>query len=195
MGYGVLWLIFLTNKKRYLGTPLSDDSKPVVTVFWHEHILMAPYCWRFLRQNRPDAKVFAMISEHKDGEYIARLVEHMGIEAARGSSTRGGARALIEALRRIQQGWDAGITPDGPRGPRHSVAPGVVALAQKSGCHIVAMRYTATRYWRLKSWDRFMVPKPFGTITLEVGEPFSVEKMEYDAAKELIAARLGAPEN
>ena len=192
IGYWIVSLIYATNKKRFIGTPLTDD-KPVVVACWHEHLLIAPYCWRFLRSKSPGKSVFVIASQHKDGEYITRLVGRQGIGAIRGSSSRGGAKALLEAVRKLKGGDDLAIMPDGPRGPRHTVAPGVVALAQKGGCNIVPMRYTASRYWRLKSWDRFMVPKPFGTITLEVGEPFSIHNMEIDAAKELIQARLGIP--
>jgi lysophospholipid acyltransferase (LPLAT)-like uncharacterized protein len=194
LGYLYVRLVYLTSRVHYEGAPYDGDDS-VVVICWHEHLLMAPYCWHHLRRNRKDKRVFVIASQHKDGEYITRLVKRLGVEGIRGSSSRGGARALLSAMRKMDRGSDLAIMPDGPRGPRHSVAPGVIALAQKKGCKIITMRYEASRYWRLKSWDRFVVPKPFGRLRLQVGEPFEVNDREMDAAKELIRARLGVSQD
>lgn len=192
LGWLLVWFFYLTNKKRFPKTkPLTND--PIIFAFWHEQILMQPFFWRYLRRGTSGARVFTMSSEHRDAEYTIRINRYFGIDSVRGSSTRGAVKALIGAIRKMDQGWDLGITPDGPKGPRHSVADGIVAIAQKRQCKIVALRYTASRYWRLRSWDRFVIPKPFGTLTFEASEPFDVNSLEMDAAKELIRQKIGIP--
>jgi lysophospholipid acyltransferase (LPLAT)-like uncharacterized protein len=108
----------------------------------------------------------ALISRHSDGEVIARIVEGLGYHTVRGSTTRGGVRALLETAQFLEQGVTLAFTPDGPRGPRHVFAPGALIVAQRTGRPIVAIGVTASRAWRLRSWDRHLVPKPFATVTL-----------------------------
>ncbi|MDR2034858.1 MAG: lysophospholipid acyltransferase family protein, partial [Helicobacteraceae bacterium] len=165
LGYLFTKLIYLTNRKRFIGLETIAPDKPVIVAFWHEHILMATFHWKKLRKGKKNAKVSAMVSDHRDGEYIARIVSFLGISTVRGSSARGGVKALIAALKELKLGNDVAFTPDGPRGPRHSVADGIILAAKKSGAAILPMRYEASRFWRLKSWDRFIIPKPFGVIT------------------------------
>ena len=148
---------------------------------------MQPFLYKKIRGSHPIA---VMISEHFDGELIARTIAHFGFASIRGSSKKGGAKVLIQALRMMQQGYDIAITPDGPRGPRHSVAPGIVVLAQKYNAYIVPFTYSASRYWQLRSWDRFIVPKPFSTLTFTIGEPFSVDGLELEAARSMVEERL-----
>jgi len=131
-----------------------------------------------------------MISEHFDGELIARTNRYFGIDAVRGSSKRGGAKALIGAMRLLKSGYDVAITPDGPRGPRRSVAGGVVALAKKSDAYILPFSYASTRYWKLGSWDGFIIPKPFSRIDFFVGEPLKITSLDDNEAKALIKRRL-----
>jgi lysophospholipid acyltransferase (LPLAT)-like uncharacterized protein len=107
-----------------------------------------------------------MISEHRDGEIIARVAQGLGLELVRGSSSRGAARALLAACRMIESGWNVAITPDGPRGPNHSVAPGAAIIAQRSGAPLLPVACVASRAWRLSSWDGFMIPKPFARVTV-----------------------------
>lgn len=96
----------------------------------------------------------------------------------------------MNALKEIKEGNDVAITPDGPRGPRFSVANGIVAIAQKTKCQIVALNSQPSRYWQFNSWDKFMVPKPFGTIHFYVSEPFDVNDLEQEDAKNLIKEKL-----
>ena len=139
----------------------------------------------------PNLKV--LISQSKDGEYIARTVKRFGIGAVRGSRSKGAARVLLQAIRAMEEeGCDIAITPDGPRGPNREVAGGVVTIAQKTGKKIVPLGFTASRAWEFASWDRFMLPKPFGTLTLRAGAPISVEGLEMDEAREKIKAALDA---
>lgn len=139
---------------------------------------------------RKDGNVKAMISHNKDGEIISKLVSNFKIGSVRGSSSKGAAKVLIEAIRELKSGNDIAITPDGPRGPRYSVADGVIALAQKSDAKVVCFNSIATKYWQFKSWDKFVLPKPFGRIDFYISEPFDVKNMNFDEAKEFIKQKM-----
>jgi lysophospholipid acyltransferase (LPLAT)-like uncharacterized protein len=115
-----------------------------------------------------------LISDHKDGEIITQIVSGFGCRAVRGSSSKGAARALLQLSRTLNEGNDIAITPDGPRGPRHSFAPGAVVLSQRTGSPIVLLASYAKRVWRLNTWDGFEIPKPFARVTVAYGEPFVV---------------------
>jgi lysophospholipid acyltransferase (LPLAT)-like uncharacterized protein len=113
--------------------------------------------------------VAVVISEHRDGEIVAQIAESLGYRTVRGSSSRGASRALLGLTRAIEEGHDGAITPDGPRGPAHVFAPGGAIAAYRTGIPIVPIRASASRAWRLKSWDRFLIPKPFATVTVTMG--------------------------
>lgn len=178
--------IYLTSKKRF-HHPKELKDKTYIVSFWHGELLMQPFNYQKLK---PHGKVSAMISEHKDGEAITKTVEYLGIYSIRGSSTRGGAKALIGAIKELKGGDDIAITPDGPKGPRFSVADGIVAIHKKTNAKILAFNCKPSSYWQFNSWDKFIVPKPFGTIDFYVSEPFSVEDLEVEEAKEFIKNRL-----
>lgn len=178
--------IYITNKKVF-HHPKELKDRVYVVAFWHGELLMQPFNYKKLK---PNGKVSAMISEHKDGEAITKTVEYLGIYSIRGSSTRGGAKALISAIKELKAGDDIAITPDGPRGPRHSVATGIVAISQKTNAKILAFNCKPTKYWQFSSWDKFIVPKPFGTLNFYIGEPFGVEGLEIEDAKKLVQDKL-----
>ncbi len=163
LGNGLIRLLGMTWKVRREGGQVLDDrlaqGKASVVVFWHGEIL--PVAWA--HRNRGLA---ALISRHADGEIIARIVEGLGYSTARGSTTRGGVRALLETARMVRDGITVGFTPDGPLGPPHSFAPGALIVAQRTGTPVIALSASATRSWRLRSWDRHLVPKPFATVTI-----------------------------
>ena len=128
--------------------------------------------------------IHIMVSEHRDGEMIARTVGLLGFIPVRGSTTRGGLRALFQMADRVSAGYDVAITPDGPRGPRFQVQQGVITLAQRSGMPIVPVANSASFRKTLSSWDRYIIPLPFSRVVILHGEPISVprqlspEKME-----------------
>lgn len=186
LGAILIRAIYATCKKEFY-LPKNLPKEPFIVAFWHGELLMQPFLYHKIRSSH---KIAVMISEHFDGELIARTIERFGFESIRGSSKKGGARALIGALKKLKEGYDIAITPDGPRGPRYSVAGGIVALSQKSGTKIVPFSYRADKYWQLNSWDRFVIPKPFSKLTFYVGEPFSVEGMDEKEAKEFIKKRM-----
>lgn len=154
---------------------------------WHGDLMSQPYNYFGFRKN---GIVKAMVSENRDGEIITNLVSKLGIGAIRGSSSKGGAKVIISALKELKDGNDIAITPDGPRGPRYSIADGIVAIAKKSGKNIVCFNSIPTKYWQFKSWDKFVLPKPFGKIDFYISEPFSVKDMELEDAKSLIKTKM-----
>jgi lysophospholipid acyltransferase (LPLAT)-like uncharacterized protein len=159
-------------------------NKRVIFALWHGELL--PLLWQHRGEN-----VAIVISEHRDGEIVAQIAESLGYSTVRGSSSKGGSRALIGLMREIEAGRDGAITPDGPRGPAHVFAPGAVVAAQRTGAYIQPIRAAASRSWRLKSWDKFLIPKPFARIDVHYGELTVVEAASPREAAEQ-APRLQA---
>lgn len=145
------------------------EDQRYVHVFWHAHILVGIFSY-------VGPKIMVMISRHRDGELIARTIERFGNLAARGSTTEGGSAAFRELVRAVRSGVDIAFTPDGPRGPARKVQPGTIAAARALGIPIVPIVAGADRAWRLNSWDRFLVPKPWARVLLAYGEPLVVER-------------------
>lgn len=133
-----------------------------VIVLWHDRLFFAPV----VSQRHLSRPVCALVSASKDGGWLAAFYNLMGIRCARGSSSSRGAEALMSLARAMRKGCHAGITPDGPKGPRRQVKPGVLALARvaKAGILVLGIRYHAC--WRLRSWDRFALPVPFSRVDL-----------------------------
>ncbi|MEP6730383.1 MAG: lysophospholipid acyltransferase family protein [bacterium] len=140
----------------------------VIFTLWHGELL--PLLWQHRGED-----VAIVISEHRDGEIVAQIAESLGYSTVRGSSSKGGSRALIGLMREIDAGRDGAITPDGPRGPAHVFAAGAAVAAQRTGAHIVPIRAAASRSWRLKSWDKFLIPKPFARVDVSYGELTAVQ--------------------
>ncbi len=157
---------------------LRAAGTPVIFTLWHGQLLP------LLMRHRHE-EVSILISEHRDGEIIARIAERLGYRTVRGSTTRGGERALLGLARILQAGGDVAVTPDGPRGPARHFAPGALVAAQRGGGAILPIAASATRAWRLRSWDRFLVPKPFARVTVAYGAPRMVEAASARAAAEL----------
>jgi len=157
-----LWIFTLryriVDRAGVLETP---PEKPLLWAFWHNKLFLMP---RLFERYFPGRLGAALASASKDGEIISAFLERFGIRAIRGSSSRGGGRALIEMKRAMEAGYIMAITPDGPRGPRYSISPGVIKLAQITGGLILPIHVTYSSYWQLKTWDGFMIPKPFSRI-------------------------------
>ncbi len=146
---------------------LEDAGQPWIANIWHGTML--PPIWR-----HRDRRVIALVSEHRDGEYITRVLERLGYGTARGSSTRGGVRALRELLRAGRSGRVLAVTPDGPQGPREVMKTGPLVLAGRSGIPLIPIGVGVSRAWRLSSWDRFAIPRPFSRIHIHYGSPVHV---------------------
>jgi lysophospholipid acyltransferase (LPLAT)-like uncharacterized protein len=159
-----------------------------ILAFWHRHLLLMPYGYRGRR-------ISVLISQSRDGELIARTVARFGIDAARGSSSRGGLAGMRALLRKAEDGWDLAFTPDGPRGPASQVQPGVVLAAAATGLPIQPVAVAASRAHRLRSWDRFLVPLPFAAVHFVYGEPLAVpRRADLTAAAHELESRLNAAE-
>jgi lysophospholipid acyltransferase (LPLAT)-like uncharacterized protein len=135
--------------------------------FWHGRILPATVFFR-------DRGIVVITSENFDGEWIARIIARFGYGTARGSSSRGAVRALVQLKRDMAAGKGAAFTVDGPRGPIHHVQPGCIWLAKATGSPIVPFHIESSAHWTARSWDRTQVPRPFSTVAVCIGEPFTV---------------------
>ena len=182
----IVRIIYLSAKKRFHHSDINQDETYIVAL-WHGDLLMQPFNYKKLR---PTREVRVIVSKHKDGEAIRKTVEYLGIGSISGSSSKGGAKALITAIKALKKGVDVAITPDGPRGPIYSVADGIVAISQKTGAKILPFSSKPTKYWKINSWDKFIVPKPFCEIDFYVGEPFDVDGLSIEDAKKKVLEKM-----
>lgn len=159
---------------------------PIILIFWHAHIIPAIVAW-FRKCPRPHG-LSALTSASKDGAIIEHTLRTYGVGAVRGSSSRRATAALIELKKTLDSGRDISITPDGPRGPAKVLQAGPLKLSQLTGCALLPLRVTCTSSWKLKTWDRFEIPKPFSKIYLCIDEPIYIAR--HASAEELEALRL-----
>lgn len=160
---------------------LWDTGQPVIYTVWHGQILLLPYLYG--RRYR----IHALTSRSRDGEVLSRFVQGFGIHVVRGSSSRGGARALLALARVIrEEGDNVLIVPDGPRGPRHVAQSGAVVLAKMTGAPIVPLAVGASPRRVLRSWDAFVVPHPFARVVVVFGQPLTVPR---DAGREIVETK------
>jgi lysophospholipid acyltransferase (LPLAT)-like uncharacterized protein len=129
-----------------------------------------------------DEGVSVLISEHRDGELIARIAESLGFRTVRGSTSRGAARALVGLTHELESGRDIAVTPDGPRGPARSFAPGALIAAQRAAAPVIVVGVSARPAWRLRTWDGFVIPKPFGRVTIAYSDPVRLDAPSARAA-------------
>ena len=186
IGALLIRLIYLTSKKHFY-MPQVIPQEPVIFAFWHGDLLMQAYLYKQFR-TVPKAKV--LISDHFDGQIIAGVIRFFGLTTIHGSTTRGGAKVLIQGLKSLSDGYDIGITPDGPKGPRYTVGDGVVVMAQKRQTKVILYSCVPTSYWQLSSWDRFVIPKPFGVLNFYASEPIDLAGMTMPEAKECLHKAL-----
>lgn len=186
LGSLLIRLLYITNKKEF-HSPDAIGDEPIIMACWHGELLMIPYAYTRFRKI-PHVKL--IISEHFDGNLIAKILEFFKFSTIRGSSTRGGAKALIASIKELKNGYDLGITPDGPKGPRHEVADGIIVMAQKADVKIVLVEIKPSSYWQLSSWDKFVIPKPFGIIHYYISDLIDISGMEMEEARTLIKKGL-----
>lgn len=164
-----------TVKGDDIATDLINKDEPVIPCYWHQMQIYG--LWYMRKLARRGLKAGFLISPSVDGEIPAKIIESWGMTSIRGSSTRTGAKALRDIYNTIvKDRISPVITSDGPKGPIHHFKLGAVTLSQLTQAPIVPIAYAASRCWQLKSWDQFIVPKPFSTIAIVVGKPFYVEK-------------------
>lgn len=164
-------MVYLTSRWQVVGAEEPEkcvkEGKPFIVAFWHGRLLMLPCTWE---TKKP---LHLLISQHHDGELIARTVKHLGLHSIRGSTNKRGAQALRTLVRKLRAGEWVGITPDGPHGPRMRASDGVVQLARLANVPIFPLVYSAKRAKVLESWDRFLVPFPFNSGIFIWDEPIS----------------------
>jgi lysophospholipid acyltransferase (LPLAT)-like uncharacterized protein len=173
-----------TQGLEHLDAIVQSGRQPIMA-FWHGRILPATY---FFRRRG----IVVITSENFDGEWIAGIIERFGYGTARGSTSRGGRKALLQLTRDMALGRPAGFTVDGPRGPARLAQPGAVWLAKATGNPVLPFHLEADRHWTLNSWDRTQIPKPFATVGLVVDAPFTVSADADDAAIEDARKKLEA---
>jgi lysophospholipid acyltransferase (LPLAT)-like uncharacterized protein len=187
LGHTLRWRV---EGLEHLEAIRASGRQPVMA-FWHGRILPATFYFR--RRG-----IVVITSENFDGEWIARIIERFGYGTARGSTSRGGRKAILQMMRDMKAGRPAGFTLDGPRGPARVAQAGAVWLASATGNPVLPFHLEASSHWSLRSWDRTQIPKPFSTVALAVGEPMEVP---VDASGEVLEQsrqdlerRLGALE-
>jgi lysophospholipid acyltransferase (LPLAT)-like uncharacterized protein len=194
VAYPLLAVLCRTYRWRVEGAEhyqsVLDSGRQPILALWHGRILPGLHYFR----NRG---IVVITSQNFDGEWIARILHKFGFATARGSSSRGGARALVQLRRDLAEGRPAAFTVDGPRGPARVVQPGVVFLAGATGHPIVPYHVESDRHWTLNSWDRTQIPKPFSTVALVIGEPLcvgSVDPSELEQSRVSLVGALAALE-
>ena len=149
---------------------LINKGNRMVSVTWHNRLLFFPAVFPKAARER----TVAVVSASRDGQYIADLIKCFGLRSVRGSSSKGGMNAQLEAARALASGNHVSFTPDGPRGPRYTMSKGPIHLASINKTCVVPVTVNASRYWECKSWDRFQIPKPFSKLTVVLGDPIYV---------------------
>jgi len=158
----------IDDRAGVIGKPTDQNY---IGALWHNRLLIFPFVLRRFFSNRRGA---ALISASRDGDLLADAIRRFGFDIVRGSSSRLGASAILQLTDVLASGRDVVITPDGPRGPAYELGPGIIFLAQKSGAAVVPINMEYSSCWRLKSWDRFILPRPFAKICVIVGQPHRV---------------------
>jgi lysophospholipid acyltransferase (LPLAT)-like uncharacterized protein len=179
LGHTLRWRV---EGLQHLDAILASGRQPIMG-FWHGRIL--PATWYFRRRG-----IVVITSENFDGEWIARIIERFGYGTARGSTSRGARKAMLQLVRDMRAGKPVGFTLDGPRGPAQVAQPGAIWLARATGNPVLPFHLEASRHWTLGSWDRTQIPEPFSTVALAVGAPLDVPKETTDEGLEDVRREL-----
>jgi lysophospholipid acyltransferase (LPLAT)-like uncharacterized protein len=182
IAFGVFLLRILARTLRYqiddragiVGKPARENF---IGALWHNRLLIFPLV---LRRFFPDRHGAALISASRDGDLLSDAIHRFDYDVVRGSSSKLGASALLQLGEELTAGRDIVITPDGPRGPAYALGPGIVFLAQKTGARVLPMNMEYSSCWRVKSWDRFIIPKPFSKVRVIVGQPLEIRSTSTD---------------
>jgi lysophospholipid acyltransferase (LPLAT)-like uncharacterized protein len=156
-----------------LGNP-DSNIPPAIYVLWHNRFFCVPPAWNRLCHGK--RRTVALTSASRDGDMVARAMAVFGLGSIRGSSSRRAVAALVGLKRALQDGNDVCLTPDGPRGPRYKVQPGFIKLAQSTGAPVIPIHLRFSSAWRLKTWDRFVIPKPFSRVVVTFAHRINVPR-------------------
>ena len=174
----------IDDRAGILGKPVMENY---IGALWHNRLLIFPLVLRRFFPNRPGA---ALISASRDGDLLTDAIHRFGYEVIRGSSSRLGASAILQLTGELASGRDVVITPDGPRGPAYELGPGIVFLAQTSGASVLPMNLEYSHCWRLGSWDRFIIPRPFSKVRVLISQPLRVDPTSNPAQFEAQRLRV-----
>jgi lysophospholipid acyltransferase (LPLAT)-like uncharacterized protein len=174
----------IDDRAGVIGKPVDQNY---IGALWHNRLLIFPFVLRRFFSNRRGA---ALISASRDGDLLADAITRFSFDVVRGSSSRLGASAIFQLTDVLASGRDVVITPDGPRGPAYELGPGIILLAQKSGSAVLPVNMEYSSCWRLKSWDRFILPRPFAKIRVIIGQPHRVRSTNTVADFEAERLRL-----
>ena len=193
LGSTILRLLFLTLRLDFEDrTGFTKDilKSPVIMCFWQNRILGITLAFLRHYPGKTRKGVNVLTSASRDGEILAHLVGQFGMDAVRGSSSRRGSRALRELIDLTENGCDIAITPDGPRGPRYSLGPGAISLAQLTAAPIAPVHSRFSRCLRLKTWDGFIIPLPFSKVSVTVDDPIHLPREMNDEEFETARSRV-----
>jgi lysophospholipid acyltransferase (LPLAT)-like uncharacterized protein len=188
-----LWFALRTTRWTLLGAehlaPYAAGA-PVIAAFWHERLPLMSTLWLMASRGQPERRMHVLVSRHRDGRFIGEVLRRFRVSVVHGSSSHGGAAGLRGLLGVLAQGDQVVITPDGPRGPRRIAAPGVAQLAALAGVPVLPCSAQTSRRWQLKSWDRMVIPRPFGRGVVVCLPSITVARADWQAAMPAIAAAM-----
>ena len=174
----------IDDRAGIVGRPVADNF---IGALWHNRLLIFPLVLRRFFRHRGGA---ALISASRDGDLLTDAIRRFQYDVVRGSSSKLGATGLLQLSEVLAAGRDVVITPDGPRGPAYELGPGIIFLAQKTGAAVLPMNMEYSSCWRVKSWDRFIIPKPFSKVRVIIGEPHDIKPTSTDEEFEAERLRL-----
>jgi lysophospholipid acyltransferase (LPLAT)-like uncharacterized protein len=193
--YLITRILSFTYRYQFIGFEsfylAEDTGRGGIVVFWHGHQLFMYNFWHHIRKIKSFQKLYALTSAHQDGQIAATVIKLCGINSVAGSSSKGGVKALRELIRLVNLGNFLAITPDGPKGPIYQVKPGTVLLAKECNVKVFPIGLTSTNSWKLNSWDKMDIPKPFSKVILKVAEPLTIDRsVSVNAGVKLIETAL-----
>jgi lysophospholipid acyltransferase (LPLAT)-like uncharacterized protein len=174
----------IDDRADVIGRPVKGNY---IAALWHNRLLLISFVLKRFFPQRPGA---GLISASRDGDLIADVTKRFGFDVVRGSSSRMGAAALLELSQVLTSGRDVLLTPDGPRGPAYELGPGIIFLAQKTGAPVIPINMEYSSCWRVKSWDRFIIPRPFSKVRVIIGQPQQIRSTSTDEQFEAERLRL-----
>jgi lysophospholipid acyltransferase (LPLAT)-like uncharacterized protein len=178
----------LKDESGFFDTPPAGQA---IYSCWHNRLaLCLPAYLKFARPRNQTRGLAAMVSASRDGAFLSAVLQTFQVQPVRGSTSRRGRQALLEMTRWAERGYDLAITPDGPRGPRYQVQPGIISLAQVTGLPILPFSYHLRWKFSIRSWDRFQVPLPFGTCELRTWKPLRIPRDADEAERERLRVHL-----
>jgi len=192
-----LAFVYATTRWTWLGAPAitatAESGQPFIVSFWHERLPMMPMLWRLARRRFPalgPKRTHVLVSRHRDGRFVGRVIGRFRLNTVHGSTSRGGAVGMMAMLRLLERGDLGAITPDGPRGPRRQAAPGVAQIAAAAAVPVIPCAASTTRRRVLRSWDRMVLPLPFGRGVVVVCPPVTVARDAVEPGLAAIAAGM-----